>query len=198
MTHLLRFVATLIRWLRRSQAEREAEIIYLRQQLIVLKRAAPTRPRLKTIDRVIFVCLYRLFPSLIDASVLFKPETLLRWHRTGFRLFWRWKSRRRGRPPCPIGRHTRSRSTDQSREPSLGCTTHPRRTAQARHRDRPVDGRLSTWCNDVGRRHKAGMPFSAITPRISPPSICLSCRPSASGCFTDWSSSALGDADWSG
>jgi transposase InsO family protein len=70
-----------------------------RQQLIVLKRKARARPKLKTLDRLIFVCLYRLFPSLIDASIIFKPETLLRWHRTGFRLFWRWKPRRRaGRP----------------------------------------------------------------------------------------------------
>jgi hypothetical protein len=99
MTHLLRFVAALVRWLRRSPAEREAEIVYLRQQLIVLKRSALARPKLRTTDRLIFVCLYRLFPSLLDASIVFKPETLLRWHRTGFRLFWRWKSRRRaGRP----------------------------------------------------------------------------------------------------
>jgi Integrase core domain len=44
---------------------------------------------------LIFGCLYRLFPSLIDASIVFRPETLLRWRRRGFRLFWRWKSRRR-------------------------------------------------------------------------------------------------------
>src|SRR6267154_784800 len=99
MIQLLRFVAALIRWLRRSPAEREAEIAYLRQQLIIRKRTAPARPRLKATDRLIFVCLYRLFPSLLDASIVFKPDTLLRWHRTGFRLFWRWKSRRRaGRP----------------------------------------------------------------------------------------------------
>jgi hypothetical protein len=85
--------------LRRSPAEREAEIAYLRQKLIVLKRTASARPRLKATDRLIFLCLYRLFPSLLNASIIFKPETLLRWHRTGFRLFWRWKSRRRvGRP----------------------------------------------------------------------------------------------------
>jgi transposase InsO family protein len=81
------------------RARREAEILYLRQQLIVLKRSAPARPKLKATDRLIFVCLYRLFPSLLESSVIFKPETLLRWHRSGFRLFWRWKSRRRaGRP----------------------------------------------------------------------------------------------------
>jgi hypothetical protein len=51
---------------------------------------------------LIFVCLYRLFPSLIDASIVFQPETLLRWHRHGFRLFWHWKSRwRLGRPALP-------------------------------------------------------------------------------------------------
>jgi hypothetical protein len=99
MIHFLETIAALVRWFRRSLAGREAEIVYLRQQLIILKRTTPSRPRLKATDRLIFVCLYRLFPSLIDASIIFKPETLLRWHRTGFRLFWRWKSRRQlGRP----------------------------------------------------------------------------------------------------
>jgi hypothetical protein len=102
MIQLLTFVAAFVRWLRRSPADREAEIVYLRQQLIILKRSAPGRPRLKATDRLIFVCLYRPFPSLIDASIIFRPETLLRWHRSGFRLFWRWKSRP-SRPvfPCP-------------------------------------------------------------------------------------------------
>src|SRR5882757_7826308 len=99
MGPVLRFFAVLLAWLRSSQARREAEILYLRQQLIVLKRSAPARPRLKCIDRLTFVCLYRLFPSLLHSSIIFKPETLLRWHRIGFRLFWRRKSRRpAGRP----------------------------------------------------------------------------------------------------
>jgi transposase InsO family protein len=99
MVRGLRFFAALLAWLRSSQAQRDAEILYLRQQLIILKRSTPARPRLKATDRLIFVCLFRLFPSLLDASIIFKSETLLRWHRTGFRLFWRWKSRRRaGRP----------------------------------------------------------------------------------------------------
>src|SRR5258707_2566892 len=99
MSSVLRFFTALLAWLRSSEAGREAEILYLRQQLIVLKRSKPARPRLKATDRWIFVCLYRLFPSLLDASIIFKPETLLRWHRIGFRLFWRWKSRQRaGRP----------------------------------------------------------------------------------------------------
>jgi hypothetical protein len=79
MVQVLNFFTVLLAWLRSSQARREAEILYLRQQLIVLKRLAPTRPRLKGIDRLIFVCLYRLFPSLLHSSIIFKPETLLRW-----------------------------------------------------------------------------------------------------------------------
>ena len=86
----------------RSHAAREAEMAFLRQQLLVLKRSAPARLRLRTADRLIFVWLYRLFPSLLGAVVIFKPETLVRWHRSGFRLYWRWKSRRRvGRPAVP-------------------------------------------------------------------------------------------------
>src|SRR3981081_4874642 len=93
MVRVLRLFAALLAWLCRSPARREAEILYLRQHLIFLRRSAPARPRLKAIDRLIFVCLYRLFPSLIDASIVFKPETLLRWPRRGFRLFWRCESR---------------------------------------------------------------------------------------------------------
>jgi transposase InsO family protein len=105
-------------WLHNSQARREAEILYLRQQLIVLKRTAPPRPRLRATDRLIFVCLYRLFPSLIDASIVFQPEILLRWHRRGFRLFWRWKSQRRvGRPA--LSADTRSLVRRISRENPL-------------------------------------------------------------------------------
>ena len=65
-----------------------------RQRLVVLQRSAPARLRLRTADRLIFVWLYRLFPSLLEAAVVFKPETLVRWHRSGFRLYWRCKSRR--------------------------------------------------------------------------------------------------------
>jgi transposase InsO family protein len=86
----------------RSHAAREAEVAFLRQQLLVLKRSAPARLRLRNADRLIFVWLYRLFPSLLGAAVIFKPETLVRWHRSGFRLYWRWKSRCRvGRPAIP-------------------------------------------------------------------------------------------------
>jgi hypothetical protein len=85
-----------------AHVAREAEIIFLRQQLLVLNRPAPVHLRLRNRDRLIFVWLYRLFPSLLESAVIFKPETLLRWHRSSWRLYWRWKSRRRvGRPSVP-------------------------------------------------------------------------------------------------
>jgi hypothetical protein len=99
MVDLLRLFGGLLVGLFRSHAACGAEIIFLRQQLLVLNRSAPVRLRLRNRDRLIFVWLYRLFPSLLDA---FKPETLLRWHRSDRRLYWRWKSRRRvGRPSVP-------------------------------------------------------------------------------------------------
>src|SRR5215831_8571592 len=57
-------------------------------------RSAPARLRLRPADRLIFVWLYRLCPSVRQAAVVFKPEKLVRWHRSGFCLYWRWKSRR--------------------------------------------------------------------------------------------------------
>jgi hypothetical protein len=95
MVDLLRLIGGILVGLFRSHAAREAEIIFLRQQLPVLKRSSRRQLRLRNRDRLIFVWLYRLFPSLLESAVIFKPETLLRWHRSGWRLYWRWKSRRR-------------------------------------------------------------------------------------------------------
>src|SRR5512135_205936 len=94
MSKVLTFFRALLVWIRGSRVSRDAEILFLRQQLLVLRRSAPARLRLRNTDRLVFVWLYRLFPALLDAAIIFKPETLVRWHRGGFRLFWRWKSRR--------------------------------------------------------------------------------------------------------
>ena len=84
-----------------ARAAREAEILVLRQQLLVLSRRSRKRVRLRNIDRLILVWLSRLFPSVMDAIVIVKPETVLRWHRGGFRAYWRWKSWRRGTCRAP-------------------------------------------------------------------------------------------------
>jgi hypothetical protein len=83
----------------KSRARLEAENMVLRQQVIVLSRKARSRVRLRNIDRLIFVWLSRMFPSILDAITVIKPETVIRWHRRGFRAYWRWKSRQRGGRP---------------------------------------------------------------------------------------------------
>ena len=86
----------------KAQARLEAEIVLLRHQLSVLRQRRPSRPKLTVADRLLFVRLYRLFPSVLDALTIVQPEMVLPWHRTGFRLYWRWKSRTRGsRPRIP-------------------------------------------------------------------------------------------------
>jgi transposase InsO family protein len=86
----------------KSRARLEAENIVLRHQLNVLRRKVRSRPRVGSFDRLIFVWLYRLFPTVLAAVAIVKPETVARWHRVGFRLYWRWKSRSRGgRPRLP-------------------------------------------------------------------------------------------------
>ena len=92
----------LIGWFR-SQAAREAEILALRHQLAVLQRKVPTRPVFRNIDRFIFSLLYRVSPNTLNSLTIVRPETVIRWHRAGFRAWWRWKSRPRGgRPQTPI------------------------------------------------------------------------------------------------
>jgi len=83
----------------RSRARLEAEILVLRQQINVLQRNSPKRFVFGTFDRIAFVGLYRLVPGILDALAIVRPETVVRWHRAGFRSFWRWKSRRGGGRP---------------------------------------------------------------------------------------------------
>ena len=63
------------------------------------KPQVPVAGQLRNIDRLVFVWLYRLFPSILNAITVVKPETVIGWHRRGFRAYWRWKSRRRGGGP---------------------------------------------------------------------------------------------------
>ena len=75
--------------------------------------------RLWNIDRVIFVWLYRCFPAILNAIIVVKPETVIRWHRRGFRAYWRWKSRRcDGRPR--IDRDSRELIQRMSKENACG------------------------------------------------------------------------------
>lgn len=75
----------------------------LRHQLTVLRRRVPSRPKLGLADRLLLVWLYRLFLSVLNAVTIIRPDTVVRWHRMGFRLYWRWKPHPRdGRPKIPL------------------------------------------------------------------------------------------------
>jgi putative transposase len=81
------------------RARLHLEILALRHQLGVLQRKVPTRPKLKTADRWFWVVLSKLWSDGRSGLVIVKPETVVAWHRKGFRLYWTWKSRPRlGRP----------------------------------------------------------------------------------------------------
>jgi transposase InsO family protein len=103
MIDFLRVLACALTRLFRSRARLEAEILVLRHQLNVLRRKAPKRVAFSSIDRLVFAGLYRLAPGVLGALKILKPETVIRWHRVGFRAYWRWKSRARGgRPKTPL------------------------------------------------------------------------------------------------
>jgi hypothetical protein len=81
----------------------QLEVTALRHQVEVLRRDQGSPVRLTRLDRALWVLLYRLWSRCLDAVVIVKPETVVRWHRRGFRAFWSWKSRPRGsgRPSVP-------------------------------------------------------------------------------------------------
>src|SRR5262245_47619724 len=79
----------------RSRGDAALEVLALRQQVAVLKRQRP-RPMLTRIDRLFWTALRHWWPRWSDALIIVKPETVVRWHRAGFRLYWRWRSRHRG------------------------------------------------------------------------------------------------------
>ena len=99
MIALLCFFLTLFASPFKSKGRLAAENAALRHQLTVLQRKVRGRVRLTNSDRLFLVQLYRWFPSVLKAITIIRPETLVRWHRAGFRRCWRWKSRSfAGRP----------------------------------------------------------------------------------------------------
>ena len=104
MFAILYALGMLVADLFKSRSRLEAENLLFRQQLTIAMRQAPTRLRLRASDRALLTWITRVWPSLLDAVQVVQPETVLRWHRAGFRMFWRWKSRTRvGRPRIDRG-----------------------------------------------------------------------------------------------
>ena len=94
------FVAGMLK----SRCRLQAENPFLRHQLNVALRRVPSRLRLRCRDRALLIWMTRLWPDLLAMAQVVQPETILRWHRAGFKVFWRWKSRNRaGRPHIDRG-----------------------------------------------------------------------------------------------
>src|SRR5437016_14362130 len=83
----------------KSKSRLEAENAALRRQLTVLQRKVRGRVQFTNSDRLFFIQLYRWFPAILKAMTIIRPETLVRWHRAGFRRYWSWKSRNLGGRP---------------------------------------------------------------------------------------------------
>jgi hypothetical protein len=99
MVALISFLLNVVASLFKSKSRLEAENAALRYQLIVLQRKVRGRVHFTDSDRLFFIELYRWFPSVLKAVTIIRPETLVRWHRAGFRRYWRWKSRNLGGRP---------------------------------------------------------------------------------------------------
>ena len=118
MLAILRLLTTFAANLFRSRRQLEVENLFLRHQLTVALRHAPRRLRLHGSDRAVLVWLTRLWPSLIGLARVVQPDTILRWHRSGFRAYWRWKSR--GQPGRPrVSRELRELIRQMSKDNPL-------------------------------------------------------------------------------
>ena len=160
----------------------------LRHQLIVLRRKLRGRVQLANSDRWFFVQLYHWFPSILQVLTIIRPETLIRWHRSGFRCYWRWKSRSLGgRPQIEMG--LRALIRQMSMENPLGA----RRASTANFSNLGLrwlnQASPSTWSSDAGRQARDGSPSCAITPQISPPWTCSLFQLSVLTCSMHLSSS---------
>jgi putative transposase len=115
MTSLLVTLLLTLRSCMRSHAALQLELLALRHQLHVLERSRRPRLRLPRADRLLWVWLSRIWNDWRAALVIVQPETVIAWHREGFRLFWTWKSRRhRGRPTLPLDVRTLIRTMSEA------------------------------------------------------------------------------------
>src|SRR5882757_235762 len=174
-----------------------AENAALRHQLIVLRRRVRGRVQLTNGDRLFLVTLYRWFPSVLKAITIIRPETLVRWHRAGFRRYWRWKSRSFGGRP-QIDTELRALIRRMSVEnPPWGA---PRIHGELLKLGFEVaqSSVASTWSNDGGHPARDGEPSCATTRRTLPPWTCSLFQLSVSTCSMPSSSSGSTAETWSG
>jgi hypothetical protein len=151
----------------KSKGRLEAENAALRHQLIILRRKVRGRVRLTDGDRLFLIQLYRWFPSVLKAITIVRPETLVRWHRAGFRRYWRWKSRSLGGRPqidADLRALIRRMSVDNplwGAPPSMAnCSSSALRSLSPASR--------SIWSSDADRPLLDGAPSCAAMRPTSP------------------------------
>ena len=110
----------------KSKSRLEAENAALRHQLIVLRRKVPGRVRLANNDRWFLIQLYRWFPSILPVLTIVQPETLVRWHRAGFRLLLALEIRSEGRAATDRAGSPRVDPADEHGKPAVGRAAYPR------------------------------------------------------------------------
>jgi hypothetical protein len=164
----------------KSKSRLGAENAALRQQLILLQRKVRGRVQFENGDRLFFVQLYRWFPSVRQAMLIIRPETLVRWHRAGFRGYWRRKSRSPGGRP-PISKELRALIRQMSLENPLWGA--PRIHGELLKLGFAVSQpSASTWPGRVVRLVRVGVLLSAITGLRLQRWICSLCPPSDLTC----------------
>ena len=165
------FVADLFK----SRCRLEAENLFLRHQLTIAMRRAPPRLRLRGSDRALLICMTRLWPNLRGMAQVVQPETILRWHRAGFKVFWRWKSRNRaGRPKIDHG--LRDLIQRMSRENPLWGASRIHGELLMLGFEVAQSTVSNIWRDPSIPPSQPGRLFCKITLRRLPPSIYVLCR----------------------
>src|SRR6478672_9258113 len=157
--------SALVLWFR-SRASLAAEILVLRHQINILRRHSPKRQTFSAMDRLVFAGLYRLAPTVLNALAVLKLDTVIKWHRVGFRSYWHWRSRRRGgRPTLPTEVRKLIRAMSIANPPWGAPRIHGEllklgievaQSTVAKYMARSGRGRSQTWKTFL-RNHTAGI-----------------------------------------
>jgi hypothetical protein len=181
MIGLFCFVLAILASPFKSKSRLEAENAVLRHQLIVLRRKMRGRPQLTNNDRWFFIQLYRWFPSILQVLTIIRPETLVRWHRAGFRAYWGWKSRPRGgRPQIEI--ELRALTRRMSIENRFGARRASTENCSSSVFPSLNQASPNTCSSGEDRQARDGIPLCKIMPQVSLQWICSLYRPLALNC----------------
>src|SRR5712664_2541891 len=172
MIALIWFVLAVLASPFKSKSRLEAENAVLRHQLIVLRRRVRGRAQPTNNDRWFLVQMYRWFPSILTVVTIVQPQTLVRWHRAGFRRYWRWKSNSRGGHP-PIENELRALIRQMSTENQLwGAPRDSTANCSSLGLASLNQPSPRAWSGDVDLLFRDGGPFCETALRTLPLWIC--------------------------